>query len=487
MTQIFIDSRRKLGAVDRRIFGGFVEHLGRCIYGGLYDEGSALSDERGFRTDVLGLLRDLRLSVLRWPGGNFVSNYHWQDGIGPLDQRPVRSELAWSGTESNRFGTDEFMQYCGALGAEPYFCFNMGTGDLAEALAWVEYCNGQRATYWADQRRANGHEEAYGVRWWGLGNEVYGEWQIGAMSAEEYIAEATRWARAIKLIDPSARLVSCGELGWTDWDRKVIDALAPLVDLHSVHLYSGSEDYWRNVLAPHNAERAISVASGLLRRAAYSHRLSRAPRLVYDEWNVWYRNMSGALEERFNFSDALAVGTYLNIFVRNCEWVAMANLAQMVNAIAPVVTTADGAVVQPIYYPFLLHSTSHLAVALDALVVGEQVPAPAPAGRWPYPLDDLGPFNLIDAAVTTDEPGSRLALTVVNRAEQAERVEIRVSERKFTGPARVRYVTADGDPPPVPGVQGAALSEFTESPGGEVLVLDMPASSFACVEVPVGA
>ena len=487
MTQIFIDPRRKLGALDRRIFGGFVEHLGRCIYGGLYDEGSALSDERGFRTDVLGLLRDLRLSVLRWPGGNFVSNYHWEDGVGPRGDRPVRSELAWSGTESNQFGTDEFMDYCAALGAEPYICFNMGTGDLREALAWVEYCNGQRATYWADRRRANGHEGAYGVRWWGLGNEVYGEWQIGAMSAEEYIAEATRWARAIKLVDPSARLVSCGEVGWTDWDRKVIDALAPLVDLHSIHLYSGSDDYWSNVLAPHNAERAISVASGLLRRAAYNHGLPRAPRLVYDEWNVWYRSMSGALEERFNFSDALAVGTYLNIFVRNCEWVAMANLAQMVNAIAPVVTTADGAVVQPIYYPFLLHSQSHLAVALDALVVGEQVPAPAPAGRWPYPLDDLGPFNLIDAAVTTDEPGSRLAMTVVNRSEAAERVEIRLSEREFAGTARVRYLTASSEPSSVPGVQSASLSEFTESPRGQVLVLDMPASSFASVEVEVGA
>jgi alpha-L-arabinofuranosidase len=159
----------------------------------------------------------------------------------------------------------------------------------------------------------------------------------------------------------------------------------------------------------------------------------------------------------------------------------------MVNAIAPVVTTPDGAVVQPIYYPFLLHSQSHLAVALDALVVGEQVPAPSPAGRWPYPLDDLGPFNLIDAAVTTDEPGSRLAMTVVNRSEHAERVEVRLSERKFTGTAWVRYVTASDDPSPVPGVQSAELSEFTESPAGEVLVLDMPPGSFASVEVPVGA
>ena len=487
VTAIAVDPQRALGRVDRRVFGGFVEHLGRCIYGGLYDEGSALSDGQGFRTDVLALLKELRLSVLRWPGGNFVSNYHWQDGVGPKESRPVRSDLAWGGTEANRFGTDEFIDYCAELGAEPYICLNMGTGTLSEALAWVEYCNSTRDTYWAGRRRANGHPEPYGVHWWGLGNEIYGEWQVGALSAREYVAEATRWARAIKMIDPQARLVSCGQLGWTDWDVHVIDGLAGLVDLHSIHLYTGSADYWTNVLAPYAAERAIATASGLLSRAAYNRGLAQPPRLVYDEWNVWFRSMSGALEERFVHADALAVGLYLNIFVRNCAWVAMANMAQMVNAIAPIVTTPETAVVQPIYYPFLLHSTSHLAVALDALVTGEQVPAPAPAGRWPYPLDDLGPFNLVDVAVTADEPGARLAMTVVNRAEHAERVEVRLTERKFAGPARVRYVTASGDPGPVPGVQGAALSEFTESPAGETLVLDMPPSSFASVELPVVA
>ena len=144
MTRIVVDPARQLGTVDRNVFGGFVEHLGRCIYGGLYDEGSPLADEHGFRKDVLGLLRELRMGVLRWPGGNFVSNYHWADGIGPKDSRPRRPELAWGGEESNRFGTDEFLAYCQQLGTEPYICLNMGTGTLEEALAWVEYCNGAR-------------------------------------------------------------------------------------------------------------------------------------------------------------------------------------------------------------------------------------------------------------------------------------------------------------------------------------------------------
>ena len=269
MTQIAISPARSIGAIDRKLFGGFVEHLGHCIYGGVYEEGSALSDERGFRTDVLGLLRELRPGVLRWPGGNFVSNYHWQDGIGPRDTRPRRPELAWGGEEPNRFGTDEFLAYCAELGTEPYICLNMGTGTLAEALAWVEYCNSALDTSRANVRRSNGRTEPYRVRYWGLGNEMYGDWQVGQLSAEEYVREATRWARAIRKLDPDAKLIACGETGWSDWDRVVIDGLAGLVDYHSVHLYTGSDDYWANVLQPHAAERAIATAGALLDRAAY--------------------------------------------------------------------------------------------------------------------------------------------------------------------------------------------------------------------------
>lgn len=179
MARIKLDPDRRIGELDRRVFGGFVEHLGRCIYGGVFDEGSSLSDERGYRRDVLAAAKDLRIPILRWPGGNFVSGYHWTDGIGARDERPRKMDLAWSTEESNRFGTDEFIEYCRMLGAEPYICVNMGTGTMDEAQAWVEYCNGTGDTYWANLRRENGHEEPYNVRYWGLGNEMYGEWQIG--------------------------------------------------------------------------------------------------------------------------------------------------------------------------------------------------------------------------------------------------------------------------------------------------------------------
>jgi alpha-N-arabinofuranosidase len=489
VTTVAIDPRRALGQVDRRIYGGFVEHLGRCIYGGLYEPDSALSDGRGFRTDVLSLLKDLRLSVLRWPGGNFVSNYHWTDGVGPRPGRPVRPELAWGGTESNQFGTDEYIQYCAELGAEPYICLNMGSGDLAEALAWVEYCNSARPTHWADQRRANGHDQPYGVRWWGLGNEIYGDWQVGAMSATEYVAEATRWARAIKMIDPGARLVSCGELGWSDWDVTVIDGLASLVDLHSIHIYTGSDDYWSNVLAPHAAERAIATASTLLRRAAYQQQLERAPRLVYDEWNVWFRQMTGALEERYVFHDALAVGLYLNIFVRNSASVAMANLAQMVNAIAPIVTSPRAAVVQPIYYPFLLHAQGHLGTAVDAHVTGPTVEAPPDLQtRWPYPITDLGPFPLVDVAATVDQARRRLAVTLVNRSEQPGQVRLCLRDGALTGPARLRCLTGTGKAVQADGITGVEESDLatgTVDPRGGELILDLPDRSFTLVEADI--
>ncbi|HEY3976691.1 MAG TPA: alpha-L-arabinofuranosidase C-terminal domain-containing protein [Streptosporangiaceae bacterium] len=485
MTRIVVDPARQIGSVDRNVFGGFVEHLGRCIYGGLYDEGSALADDRGFRTDVLAMLRELRMGVLRWPGGNFVSNYHWADGIGPRDTRPRRPELAWGGEEPNRFGTDEFLAYCAELGTEPYVCLNMGTGTLEEALAWVEYCNRAGDTAWARRRAENGHPEPYRVRYWGLGNEMYGDWQVGAVSAEEYVRTATRWARAIKMLDPEAKLVSCGMNGWNDWDRVVIDGMASMVDYHSLHIYTGSDDYWTNVLQPHQAERAIRYARALIERAAYVKKIATPPKIAYDEWNVWYREPGGALEERYNFPDALAVATYLNIFIRNCDWVTMANLAQMVNAIAPLVTSPDAIAAQPIYYPVLMHARAALDVAVDVHVTGPAVNPPRAPSRWPHRVTDLGPFTLVDAAATASADRGRLALTLVNRSpDEPETVEIVLRDLAFDSDAQIAVVTAERgrDARVLPDVEGAHLDEGSEATKGATLTLTLPPQSFTVVE-----
>jgi alpha-L-arabinofuranosidase len=213
MARIGLDLDRTVGTVDRRIFGGFIEHLGRCIYGGVFDPGRRWPTSAASGATSWTPCAPRGVPVLRWPGGNFASGYHWADGVGPPEARPRRMELAWHAEESNRFGTDEFMAYCRALGAEPYVCLNMGTGTLDEAQAWVEYCNGTGDTYWANRRRENGHAGPYGVRYWGLGNELYGPWQTGALSAEAYVAKAREWAKVLRWTDPQVQLVACGQNG----------------------------------------------------------------------------------------------------------------------------------------------------------------------------------------------------------------------------------------------------------------------------------
>jgi alpha-L-arabinofuranosidase len=422
-----VDLQRTLGRIDRRIFGGFIEHLGRCIYGGVYDPTSPLADERGFRTDVLEAARRLAPPVLRWPGGNFVSGYHWIDGVGPDVQRPRRWDRAWHAEEPNTFGTDEFMAYCQALGSEPYLCLNMGTGTIEEACAWVEYCNGTGDTSWAAARRGNGRDEPYRVRYWGLGNEMYGEWQLGALSADEYVAKARRWARALRRTDPAIELVSCGLDGLSDWDRVVIDGLVQHVDHHSIHLYTGSDDYWSNVLAPLHAERALQICGALIERARYLQGVDRPVRIAYDEWNVWFRERAerSGLEERYTLSDALAVQTFLNVFVRQCRVLSMANLAQLVNVIAPIVTGPDGLFLQTIYHPLRLGSSLTREVALDPRVSCDTVEhADAGAGVGTRRVGELGPFPVLDVAASRDAAGPGVTVAIVNRALEGQRVSI---------------------------------------------------------------
>ncbi|EHK98146.1 putative alpha-N-arabinofuranosidase C [Glarea lozoyensis 74030] len=207
-----VDISKRLSKINDNIYGGFTEHMGRCIYGGIYEPGNPLSDEHGYRTDVLSALRELDIPVIRYPGGNFVATYHWQDGVGPKENRPSRPELAWGAVETNEFGTME------------------------EALAWVEYCNGTKDTYYANLRRKNGHPEPYNVKYWALGNEMWGPWQVGQMTANEYAHKATQWAKALKLLDPSLCLILCGQEGLSTWDWTVLSQCIKFVDMHSIHI-----------------------------------------------------------------------------------------------------------------------------------------------------------------------------------------------------------------------------------------------------------
>ena len=240
-----------MGEVDPKIYGNFIEHLGRCIYGGVWEEGSPLSDPAGYRKDVMEGLKKLNVTQLRWPGGNFSSGYHWMDGIGPRDQRPERLEMAWHATESNRFGTHEFLDYTEKLGIEPYICVNLGTGTWDEAQRWVEYCNVDGETEMARMRRRNGRAKPWKVTYWGLGNEMDGPWQMGHRSAEDYGKFALEAAKLMKWTDPSVRLIAAGSSNygadWVGWNRTVLDYLKNHIDYLSMHTYVGNRenDYLR--------------------------------------------------------------------------------------------------------------------------------------------------------------------------------------------------------------------------------------------------
>src|SRR5215217_7265329 len=251
---------------------------------------------------------------------------------------------------------------------------------------------------------------------------MYGRWQIRALSAEDYVSKAREFAKVMRWTDPSIELVGCGLSGLTDWDRVVIEGLAPFVDYHSVHIYTGSEDYWSNVLAPHQADRALRTTRAMIERARYERRVEHPIHVAYDEWNVWFRerDKTSGLEERYNLSDALAVATYLNIFARNCETVRIANLAQMVNVIAPIFTNEEGLFLQTIYHPLRLCAEHMGEVVLDAHVECETHDLTTEASSWPHRVADLGPFDLLDVSATCDAEGRDLTLVVVNRDPERE-------------------------------------------------------------------
>lgn len=372
LTRVKIDAEQVTARVNPRIYGQFIEHLGRCIYGGIFEEGSPLSDAQGYRKDVQAAVERLRVPVLRWPGGNFVSSYHWEDGVGPRERRPVRFDTAWFAVEPNRFGTNEFIEYCRRIKAEPYLCINLGTGTVEEAANWVEYCNGTEDTHYAGMRRRHGYQEPHNVRIWGLGNEIYGMWQAGHKSAEDYAKIALEAAKMMKWVDPSIQLVACGA-GDPDWNLAVLERLASIVDYISVHLYVGGDDYYELLGSVRRAEELLRAADSAIEIAQAKMRGRRAPgfeiplptartQIAFDEWNVWYRKRDGRnrqvrnkLEEPYNLRDALWTASMLHVFQRWGDKVTMANMAQLVNVIAPIMTSPKGLYLQPNYFPMELY------------------------------------------------------------------------------------------------------------------------------------
>jgi len=447
-----LDTDFHVGDIDPRLFSGFLEHLGRAVYEGAYDPGNPLSDENGFRRDVLDALKPLKMPLMRYPGGNFVSAYDWTDGIGPRESRPVRPDFAWKSIETNQFGTDEFMQWCGALGTAPMMAVNLGTKGATEAAALVEYCNLPAGTYWADKRVANGHKDPYGVKVWCLGNEMDGPWQAGQVPAEEYARRADQAGKIMRGLDPSIELVACGSSGrfmdtYLEYDRTVLEYCWNHISYISAHRYSlNHRDDTDWFLAEGvEIERILDDYAGLLDYVRGRKRSDKRVYISFDEWNVWYRargedggwkQAPHLLEEVYNLEDALVCAQYLTAFLRRADVVKIACIAQVVNVIAPILTRKDGLLFQSIYYPFVetvqrARGRSLRPVLLDAPT---------------YAAGERGEVPVLDAAASYDETDGALSLFLVNRG-RADAVTLTVRLGNVAAEAVESVSVLSGDDP----------------------------------------
>ena len=437
---IILDKDFSISRVDERLFGSFIEHLGRAVYGGIYDPGNPLSDQNGFRQDVIKKIRELNISVVRYPGGNFVSGFHWEDSIGSREQRPKRLDLAWSTTESNEFGLHEFIDWARQANSRVMYAINLGTRGPDAARSLVEYANHSGGTYWSDLRKKNGADEPFGIKLWCLGNEMDGPWQIGQKTAYEYGRLANETAKVMKWVDPSIELVACGSSAYDmpsfgAWELDMLDQCYENVDYVSLHrYYQNSTSDLPNFLAKsRDMDAFIKTVVSLCDAVGGKKRSKKKLNLSFDEWNVWYHSNEQdkqilqqsrwehslhLLEDVYNFEDALLVGGILITLLRNTDRVKIACLAQLVNVIAPIMTSERGCWTQTIFWPFKHASQYGRGTALRPIIN-------APL----YSSTDYDDIPLIDAAAVLGDDGS-LNIFVMNRSA-ANDIELSCDLRAF--------------------------------------------------------
>ncbi|SDJ95399.1 alpha-N-arabinofuranosidase [Nonomuraea maritima] len=450
--KLTLDPAFTIAPVRRRTFGAFVEHLGRCVYTGIYEPGHPTADDDGFRRDVLDLTRELGVSTIRYPGGNFVSGYRWEDGIGPVAERPRRLDLAWQSTETNEVGVDEFVRWCRKAGVEPMMALNLGTRGIAEALDLLEYCNHPSGTTLSDLRVVNGSKEPHGIRMWCLGNEMDGPWQTGHKTAHEYGRLAAETARAMRMVDPTLELVACGSSGssmptFGAWEATVLEETYDVVDYISCHAYYEEHDGDLGSFLACSTDMEYFIRSVVATADHVGARLKSRKKIdiSFDEWNIWYLSRHQAaerrtdwpiapplLEDRYHLADAVAFGGLLITLLRNSDRVTAASLAQLVNVIAPIMTETGGrAWRQTTFHPFA--QASRLAAG-EVLRVEPTAPT--------YETKAYGEVPVIDAVATHGEDGT--TLFVVNRsADQPVSLDI---DTRALGGARLVEATTLTDP-----------------------------------------
>ncbi len=424
-----------VGSLDKRVFGQFIEHLGRCVYGGIWvGENSPIPNLRGFRSDVLEAVKRIAPPITRWPGGNFSSAYHWMDGIGPRDSRPRKFELAWEWVEPNEFGTVEFIEWCRLVGTEPFIVVNAGSGTPEEAAAWVEYCNSRGDTYYASLRKRDGCSEPFNVKLWGVGNELYGRWQVGfCVDGAECARRTIEFVNLMKRVDKSIEIVGCGIENDPEWNIDMVKIAGNYIDYLSVHTYIFCPKKHEDLIAASlQIERNLTSIYENVKAACRKFGVPKRIRLAFDEWNVWYKEAVPPMHVQFtSMRDAVFTGLVLIKLQKISKMVPIACFAQTVNVLPLISTRDDGRMVlSPQYYVYELFAPNTRRQVAWTGVIGptlyseeaeEQVPA-------------------VDAVASFD--GDKMYLHMVNGL-QDETVEcsIRVAGFDFKG-VKHRYLTS---------------------------------------------
>ncbi len=423
---IILDKDYQIGRVDDRLYGSFIEHLGRAVYGGIYEPGHPLADEAGFRKDVIAAVKKLGVPIVRYPGGNFVSGFHWEDSVGPVEQRPKRLDLAWFTTETNEVGLHEFAAWTKKAGSDIMYAINLGTRGPEQARDIVEYANHKGNSRFSDMRIANGQKDPFGIKVWCLGNEMDGPWQMGQKTAYEYGRTANEAAKMMKWVDPSIELVACGSSGsgmptFGDWELTMLNECYDNIDYVSLHRYYGNptgdtQNFLASTMDMDDFIKSVVAICDAVKGKKHS---SRKIHLSFDEWNVWYHSNEQdkeiwkrekwnralpLLEDIYNFEDALLVGSMLITLLRNADRVKIACLAQLVNVIAPIMTrNGGGCWAQTIYYPFMQASAYGRGTALNAIVSSPK-----------YDCKEYTDVPVLDAAAVLHDDGS-VTVFAVNR------------------------------------------------------------------------
>ncbi len=448
--KITLSKEFKIGEIDKRIYGSFIEHLGRAVYGGIYEPGHPTADENGFRQDVIDLVRKLNVPIVRYPGGNFVSGYKWEDGVGPVENRPRRLDLAWGTTEPNTFGTNEFMKWCKKANSDCLMAINLGTRGVEEARNIVEYCNHPSNTYWSDLRISHGVKEPHKIKTWCLGNEMDGGWQMGAKTAIEYGRLALEASKVMKWTDNTIETVLCGSSSrnsptFGKWEVESLEIAYDSVDYVSLHQYygNGPDDIESFLAKSVELDEFIYSVICACDYVKSRKRSKKTINLSFDEWNVWYHSHNTPfdrwseapciLEDIYNFEDALLIGSMLITLLRHCDRIKIACLAQLVNVIAPIFTKTGGGVFeQTIFFPFMHLSNYGRGVALNPLINCPK-----------YDCKEFTDVPYIEAIATFDEENEEMAIFCVNKS-LSESAVVDINLLDIEGYKPYEFISMDG-------------------------------------------